>query len=229
MISRLIQSRASAWPWRAGVASGLLLALALVGCYPGGPEDLGDIGMALTFKAPQGDFSGLQTYAMPDTVLALINPDDDTSEPLDRSYDGTVLAQIANQLESRGFTRIDNPDESNRPDVLVAVGAVQSDAYLVFTYWGYPGYGWGYPGWGYPGYPSYGAVKYKQGSIVWTMIDVRDVTPGGDAAEEVSALWVAGLNGALSGSGTNPARDIPQGIAQCFTQSPYILVSSAGN
>ena len=68
--------------WRkAGLLAGLALALVLglAACYPGGPEDLGDIGVVVTIKDPQANFSGLMTYAMEDTVVALVDPDDDSS------------------------------------------------------------------------------------------------------------------------------------------------------
>jgi len=214
-----------------GAMTALLLALVLAGCYPGGPQDLGDTGLAITFKSPTADYSGLHTYAMPDTVLALINEGDDSSEPLDRRWDEDILTEIAANLESRGFVRILDPDETNVPDVVVQVGAVQSDAYLIFSYWGYPGYGWGYPGWGwgYPGYPSTGAYKYKQGSITWTMLDIRELDPASPDPDDATVIWVAGLNGALSGTGSNPESGIPNGIGQCFDQSTYIQAENAGN
>ena len=57
-------------------ALALAAALTLAACYPGGPEDLGDIGVALTQFDSNANFTGLRTYAMEDTVVALINPDD---------------------------------------------------------------------------------------------------------------------------------------------------------
>jgi hypothetical protein len=210
--------------------TGLLAAVfALSGCYPGGPQDLGDIGLALTYRTQEADYSGLMTYAMPDTVIALVNPDDDSSEPLDRRYDDLILTEIAAQLDARGFQRILDPDENNVPDVIVTAGAVQSDAYLVFQYWGYPGYGYPGWGWGYPGYPVTGVVQFKQGSIVWTMVDIRGLDPAGDGSEDATVLWLAGINGAMTGTGTNPQGDIPRGIAQCFIQSPYIQAEAGRN
>jgi len=193
--------------------------------------DLGDIGVAVTVRSSEADFSGLHTYAMPDTVLPLTNPDDDSSEPLNRQYDQMILTEIADRLEARGFTRIENPNETNAPDVVVQVGGVQSDAYLLFTYWGYPGWGWGYPdwGWGYPGYPATGAYKFKQGSLIWVMLDIRGLDPAGDDLEDADVIWAAGINGALTGTGSNPGAGIPRGIAQCFEQSSYIQAASTRN
>jgi|GEM_PF-353914 len=202
----------------------VILAVGLAACYPGGPEDLGEIGLVLTWDNPESDYSGLQTYAMPDTVLPLSNPEDDSSEPLDRRYDRLILDTIAAEMDSRGFVRELDP-ENNTPDVVVQVGASQNDAYLLFTYWGYPGYGW--PGYGW-GYPSTGAYQFKQGSIFWNMTDYRNVDPSdpGDNEETVPVMWISGLNGALTGTGTNPTAGIPNGIRQAFTQSPYIKATT---
>jgi len=199
-----------------GLSAALFLGLG--GCYPGGPENLGEIGMVVTLQNPDGNFAGLRTYAMDDTVRPLVNPDDPSSEPLDPELEALILSELHSQMVARGFTLEANP-ENNTPDVHVLVGAVQSDAYIAYSYWPYyPGY-WG-PGWGYPGYgyPGVGAIVYKQGSVLWTMVDLRE------ASEEVDpvGLWYAGLNGALTGGGTSPTVDIPNGIRQAFAQSPYI-------
>jgi len=206
--------------------AGLLVALAalMAACYPGGPEDLGDIGLVMTWDNPETDYSGLMTYAMPDTVLPLSNPDDDSSEPLDRKYDSLILDTIAAEMEKRGFARELDP-ENNKPDVVVQVGASQNDAYLLFTYWGYPGYG--YPGYGW-GYPTTGVYKFKQGSIFFNMTDYRNVDPDdpGDDDEIVDVMWISALNGALTGTGSNPSVGIPTGVQQAFTQSPYIKATT---
>lgn len=199
------------------------LAFLVCACYPNQPEDLGDIGLALTFDNPDGNYSGLMTWAMEDTVMALINPGDDSSEELNRIYDESILETIAAEMDKRGFQRIlpVNGDLPEKPDVVIRVGAVQSDAWVGYVYWGYPG--WGYPGWGW-GYPSTGYYKYKQGTILWTMADWREAT---DPDDVTPILWVAGLNGALTGTGSgSPVTRIPNGIRQCFTQSTYIQATS---
>ena len=205
---------------------GLLLALAigLAACYPEGPEDLGDIGLVLTIDNPEGDYTGMQTYAMPDTVLPLINPDDGSSEPLNRTFDALILETIAAEMAARGFTRVDPDTMESFPDVVVQVGGAQRDAYLVFTYWGYPGYGW--PGYGW-GYPTTGVYQFQQGSLLWNMTDYRNVDPD-NPDDIVPVLWVAGINGAITGTGTNPEVGIPTGIRQGFAQSTYIKASTAG-
>ncbi|MCP4293538.1 MAG: hypothetical protein GY780_17060 [bacterium] len=198
----------------------LALALLLAACYPGEPTDLGDVGLAITISNPEGNYDGLTTWAMKDTVVALIDPDDNSSMPLDRSFDDLILENIASQMDALGFIRVEEVDGQLpvSPDVVVSVGAVQSDAWLSVIYyggyWGYPGYGWGYPSQGY--------YKYTQGTVVWTMTDWRDI-PEDDPDYEFPVLWVAGINGALSGEGSVPTNQaITNGIDQCFSQSTYI-------
>ena len=220
-----MRTRCFRWNRRHGALAVLLLAalLTLAACYPGGPEDLGDIGVALTFFDQNADFSGLRTYAMDDTVIALINPDDDSSRPLNRIYDPVILAEIQAQMAARGFVREMDP-ETNPPDVGLFVGATQNDAYILFRYWAYPPGWWG-PGWGWGYPPSTGAVRYKEGSIIWFMADVREagsLPPGG----EVPVIWQAAINGALDSSDQIES-GIQTGIRQCFTQSPYIRATEA--
>ncbi len=207
----------------------LALVLVLGACYPNQPEDLGETGLVITIDNPEGNYNGLQFWAMPDTVKPLINPDDSSSEPLSRQYDETILETIANQMAARGFVRIYDPGFAagdTMPHVVVEVGAVQSDAWIGFIYWGY-GY-WGYPGYGW-GYPSTGYYKYTQGTVIWGMTDWRGVTEDNHQDPDLvtPVLWAAALNGALTGQGSNnPATSIPRGIEQAFTQSTYIQAAS---
>ena len=97
---------------KAGILAGLALALVLglAACYPGGPETLGDIGVVVTFKNPEGNFSGMMTYAMEDTVVALVDPDDSSSTPIEPRFNSAILEEIHTQMDNAGFTRIDDPD-----------------------------------------------------------------------------------------------------------------------
>ncbi len=211
------------------LGAGLLLALVMGACYPNQPEDLGDAGLVITIDNPEGNYTGMLYWAMPDTVIALINPDDNSSEPLSRQYDDTILETIAQRMAGRGFVRVYEPsfdDGDTVPHVVVDVGAVQSDAWIDFIYWGY-GY-WGYPGYGW-GYPQTGSYKYTQGTVMWVMTDWRGVTEDNQDNPDLvtPVLWAAALNGALTGTGANnPGVAIPNGIEQAFTQSTYIKASS---
>jgi len=213
-------------PWRserpkAGILAGLALALVLglAACYPGGPENLGEIGIVVTFKNPQGNFSGLKTFAMEDTVMALVDPNDSSSVPIDPRYNPAILGEIQTQLDNAGFTRIDDPDNgANKPDVWISVGAVESETWVYWYSWPYYG---GYPGWGgyYP--PYVGSASFQQGTIIWLMHDLRNVDDPSDADAEPPLNWIGGLNGAIQNSTTDTK--IRNGIKQAFAQSPYIV------
>ena len=214
---------------RTGLTVGLVLALVLglAACYPGGPEDLGDIGVVVTVRNPAGDFSNLMTYAMEDTVVSLEDPDDDSSEPIDPQFNATILEALQEQMELAGFRRIDNPDAgANKPDVWLSVGAVESEVWVYWYNWGYWG---GYPGWGwyYPPYVS--ATSYQQGTVIWQLHDLRTIEDPSDPEEIPLLNWVGTLNGALASNANTTHESIRSGIAQAFEQSPYISATGAGN
>ncbi len=210
---------------KAGILAGLALALVLglTACYPGGPENLGEIGVVVTFKNPQGNFSGLMTYAMEDTVVELVDPDDSTSEPITK-FNRAILEEIQTQMTNAGFTRIVDPDAgANKPDVWLSIGAVQKETSVYWYSWPYYG---GYPGWGgyYP--PYVGSTSFQQGTILWLMHDLRAVDNPSDPGAEPPLNWVGGLNGAIQKSTTEI--NIRNGIKQAFAQSPYIVAQPAG-
>ena len=210
------------------LGASIALALVLGACYPNQPEDLADIGVAITINNPDGDYNGMLYWAMRDTVTPMIDPLDDSSLPLPREYDDLILEGIAQNMADRGFIRVFDPsfaDGDTFPDVVIEVGAVQSDAWVGFIYYG--GYG-GYYGYGW-GYPSTGYYKYTQGTVMWGMADWRGIAEEdlGDPDIVTPVLWAAALNGAISGATTgDPSKDIPNGVDQCFTQSTYIQATS---
>lgn len=198
-------------------------ALLLGGCYPGGPESLDEIGLVVTSRNPDGDFSNLMTYAMEDTVVQLDTPDD-SSEPLDPQYNPTILASLQAEMEKAGFRRVD-PD-AERPDTWLAVGAVKSEVWFYYYNWGYWGGYWG-PGY-YP--PYYGGVgNFDQGTVVWLLMDLRDLPDPIPEEPEPVLNWTGAINGALQeGSPSTIEAGIESGISQAFIQSPYVKASGTG-
>jgi hypothetical protein len=195
---------------------GLLVALGA--CYPGGPQDLDDLDLVLTFRDREASFAGLMSYAMLDTVFEL-DVDNSGAEPLDPKYNPTILESLQRNMAARGFVREPDP-ENNPPDVWLEVGAIKSD---VWVYW----YNWGYypPGWGccyYP--PSMGTAKFDQGSIVWQMLDLRNYDPA-DPDAKAPVMWYGGINGALSSSNSTNHEKIAAGIDQGFAQSSYVIAA----
>ena len=115
---------------KAGILIALVgaLVLGLAACYPGGPENLGDIGIVLTIKNPEGNFSGMMTYAMEDTVVELKKPDDDSSEPINPQFNPIILEELQTQMTNAGFAREMDP-AANKPDVWLSVGSVESETW----------------------------------------------------------------------------------------------------
>lgn len=210
---------------RAGILAALVVALVLglAACYPGGPENLGELGIVLTLKNPEGNFSGLMTYAMEDTVVELKRPEDESSEPINPQFNPIILAELQSQMENAGFTREMDP-AANKPDVWLSVGAVESEVWLYWYSWGYYG---GYPGWGWYYPPYVGATSFQQGTIIWQLHDLRDIDDPTDPEAEPPLNWIGAINGALQNTSTTES-DIRSGIRQGFTQSPYIAAQPAG-
>ncbi|MEN8006607.1 MAG: DUF4136 domain-containing protein [Candidatus Krumholzibacteriota bacterium] len=199
------------------------LILGLAACYPAGPENLGEIGVVVTFRNPQGDFSNLKTYAMEDVVAELEKPGDDSSEPINPVFIPIILEGLQSQMEAAGFTREPDP-ETNKPDVWLSVGAVVSEVWVYWYDWGYGGY----PGWGWYYPPYVGTASFQQGTIIWQLHDLREVDDPTDPEAKPPLNWVAALNGALRNNPASTEADITSGIKQAFAQSPYVAATGAG-
>lgn len=221
MSARLLSQRGA----RFAAAAAVMMILGLAGCYPGGPESTGDLGVVVTLKDPEANFQGLATYGMEDVVHELDNPDG-SSTPIDPQFDQYILDALQSQMAAAGFTRIMAPDTgANKPDVWLSVGAVESEVWVYYYGWGgYPGYGWG----GY--YPSYvGTASYMQGTVVWQMFDIRNVDDPTAPGAAPPVAWLGVINGALNSSASATEASITTGINQGFAQSPYIAASASPN
>ena len=216
------------WPprWKTGILVPLVVALVLglAACYPGGPENLGELGIVLTLKNPEANFAGMMTYAMEDTVAELKKPGDDSSIPIHPQFNPIILDELQVQMEKAGFTRELDP-AANKPDVWLSVGAVESEVWVYWYSWGYWG---GYPGWGgyYP--PYAGATSFQQGTVVWQLHDLRGIDDPTNPDSKPPLNWIASINGALKSNTSTTASDLRSGIQQGFTQSPYIAAQPAG-
>jgi len=208
-----------------GVLSAVALILAFGACYPGDISSAEETDIVLTIHSGN-DFSGYNTYAMPDTVIDVCenadDPECDNALDIDHSYDAQILAQIADRMQGYGYQRvpIDEVDENNLPDVfmIVTVSANErTSATVWWPWWGWGGWwpGWG-PGWG-PGYPAVSVTHWNQGTLEMTMIDPTDTDPD---QQIFNVQWDATLSGVLDGPiDTNR---IDRGIQQAFDQSTYL-------
>lgn len=210
------------------VLSAVALILAFGACYPGDISSVEETDVVLTIHSGN-DFSGYNTYAMPDTVIDVCqNADDPECEnalDIDHSYDDQILAQVASRMQGYGYQRvpIDQVDENNLPDVfmILTVSATErTSATVWWPWWGWGGWwpGWG-PGWG-PGYPSVSVTRWNQGTLEMTMIDPTDTDPD---QQIFNVQWDATLSGVLSRTDSPiDTNRIDRGIQQAFDQSTYL-------
>jgi len=206
------------------------LTTVLFSCYPNSDRDAADFDVAVTFYDPDVNFSNFQTYAMPDSIVHLTDPQQ--GDHLTRQQDNRILLTIATNMEDLGYTREMNP-ETNGADVIILVSAMSDEnwetysSYAPYDSWSWYG-GWGYWGWWGPSYNTYYpwgatvAYSYTTGTLILEMIDMQDVN---EESELINTLWVGAINGLLEGSDSGLEFRIVSNINQCFDQSPYLDVN----
>lgn len=232
MTSRVTETRFSgAW------VTTLLLVLGVAGCYPGGAEEYGETDVVLTLRAPDVDLPAGQTFGMPGTVADLGELDeDDPDSTISHAFDPLILSTIKQNLESLGYTYVEDAESA---DLFVPVGAVIATNWVIYTYYDYWGY-WGfYPGYGggglWVGYPVQAIGSYRTGTIVFSLVTTESITDieqeqpssssepsSSDAGQRAAALWAATVNGLAGSSGSVTQQRIQTTINQAFDQSPYL-------
>jgi len=209
------------------VLAGALLLFS--SCYPGEVTSISEIDIVVTTHDDTVNFQSFTTYALADSVVHIDFEDNMADDLLDRSNDALILARVRAGIEAMGYVEVANP--TIQPDVVLLVGAIAAENTAYFSYGWWPYYGW-YPGWGgccYGpgwgwGYPSggVGSVSYNVGTLVVTMLDPdRPSDPTGEV-DLAPVLWLAAMNGILSGSSISLANRITGLIDQAYAQSPYL-------
>jgi hypothetical protein len=219
--------------------------LLLDGCYPNDSLTTEETDIVLTGYYDSVNFQSLKTYYMPDTVFPIVDDGDD-ADPINNQ--SQILATVASNMASYGWTRVEYAPDVPEPDVMIAVSAIITTNYTVgWWYPYYPGWGWGwgwgwykegsaergtdywYGGWGgyYP--PGYGwgyvpyYSSYTTGTLLMEMTNPEDYRViNNDTVNPI--YWAGGLNGILGSTTTNTAR-VESGIDQAFEQSPYLKLN----
>ena len=207
---------------------GLLIALSMAACYPGGYETYEETDIVVTDYNTNYNFSGIGTYFIPDTIH-YIGEDDP-----DRSWDNFIIGELEQGFESMGYTRSPIYTQGNPTDVVITVSILTNENTDIYSYpwypgwgyggWGYPGYGWGYwgnPGYGY-GYPWGGYTyisSYSIGSLIWNIWDPDNVI---DETTTIPIEYTAVLNGLMGSSTSTTQNRLADGIDKAFQQSPYL-------
>jgi len=195
------------------VLPGLLLALAMWSCYPGGPETIADTDLVFTYYNQNADFGSVSTFFMPDQVFVR-----EGSEATEDSFDSLILSDVARNMEALGYTRVTDP-QNNTPDSVVIVSKVKTQYTWVGWVPGYPWYpGWGYPGWGWGGWYPVGG-SYSTGTVFIEFASTDDVNV---PEQEIVASWSGVFNGLLGSSTSATASRVTANIDQAFKQSPYL-------
>lgn len=177
------------------------------------------------------DFASLRTYALPDKVAVIQDPDSTNTISMSQNTQAIVLQQIETNMNARGYRKILSPDEG-KPDLFFEVSAMGTTLTGVYyDYW--------YPTWGayyYPYYSSYYSVYWSASTVPYVVsadlgsliVNVTDPNHPDDANKKVPTVWVGVIGGVLGyGSETDNQRRIVQDIDQMFVQSPY-LTSTVG-
>lgn len=171
----------------------LILAVAFiaVSCHKDPPKTYDDTDMTVTNYNTEFNFSGYNTFIVPDSTVLKTNYLTD-SEVTDFYKNGGTSDQILEIIRQSflglGYTEVDSLSHSDfiaLPTILM----MQSEEQVWYNpgwWWGYPGYGWGW-GWGwkstsyynwwypsyywYPGYPV--TITSETGTLIFEMIDTE--------------------------------------------------------
>jgi hypothetical protein len=215
------------------LAGGIILLLAMWGCYPDKIDYVDEYDVAATLYDQSVDFSSFETFTVIDTIIHLTdNGEDDPN--LSRDHDDFILGLIRQNMSDKGYTELSSPDSTHAPDVVLLVQALSSDFYSYYYggYWDwYPGWGWWYPGYpsypGYPGYPWYPSYpwspgyvsSYTTGTLMIGMLEPDTYDP---EESTVDFIWTGLVDGLLVKNSSNTQSRLEKQINQLFTQSPYL-------
>jgi hypothetical protein len=193
---------------------GLLL---LWGCYPEGPNYAEDLDIVITNYNPGYNFSAKKTYAMPDKIVKITGNlvEGDRPSFIPDVTASSILSRIESNMTAMGWTKTDISDSAHI-DVLLVPAAWETTTisyYYDYWYWWYGGY---YPYWGWGYYPPVSYTSYSTGTLIWTMIDTKEVAGDGNAINQ----WTGAINGILTGN-YNSSR-VNKAIDKAFAQSPYL-------
>jgi len=192
-----------------------LAGLMLLGCYPAGPEYVEDLDVVFTTFDEDYDFQSKNTFAMPDQIVVDYDMDEGPVY-MKQIFADTLLAQIEENMEALGWTRVDIEDT---PDVLLTPAGISSTTYF-YSYWYDWWYGGYYGGWGWYYPPYYSVSSYTTGSLI---LVIADPDTSNLPIDQSQAAWIGAMNGLLTGSyNVNRALD---GIDQAFAQSPYLKLN----
>ena len=169
----------------------------------------------------QTDFSDIEIFYLPDSIL-LIGNSDQTEYWKDEDA-LTIIGAIAGGMNDAGYTRSDDKTAAN---VGIQLSYVRQETYFVgydnpYWWWYYPyywapGYWGNWVGWHYP-YSVYYA--YTAGSLLVEMLDLQADQEGG---KKLPVIWDTFIGGLLTSDAELNLQRTVEGVEQAFAQSPYL-------
>jgi len=189
------------------------LCLALLGCYPQGPEYAEDLDVVITHFRDDYDFKSKNTYAMPNRIVKITGNLAEGDDPvfIPDVTANLILTQVRTNMQKLGWTEV--AIDAN-PDMMLVPASWETTTisyYYDYWYWWYGGY---YPYWGYPGYGY--TTSYTTGTLIMGLVDPKVVGANGNPVRQ----WTGAINGLLIG--TYNATRVNAAIDKAFAQSPYL-------
>lgn len=167
------------------------------------------------------DFSAIDTYFLPDSIL-LIGGSDRTEYWKGESAQ-EIIATVAAAMDNAGYTRTYDKAAAN---VGIQMSYVEQVTYFVgynnpYWWWYYPYYWtpgyWGdWLGWHYPYGVYYG---YTAGSLLTEMLDLEADQQSG---KKLPVIWDSFAGGLLTGDSSLNLQRTLDAVEQAFVQSPYL-------
>ena len=217
------------------IAVAMVFSAFLSSCYPDLKGTVEEYDIAITHYKSDQDFSSLSTFYIPDTVV-YVGEEDKVLPILEHKYDAQILGEVSSNLESIGWTQIEDTSlVAEQADVTLFVTVLKTDVYSYVTYW-YDYWSWYSWDWWYysydpyyywyPGYSTgYYDYEYTSGTLLIEMLAVNDLDV--DSEEEkttitIPIIWTAGINGVLGASDEDILNRLSVQLKRAFDQSPYL-------
>lgn len=176
--------------------------------YPGSDARTDTLDMVSTLYDDQIDFKSMQTYALYDDVVPIVEDGSTPNFTITAEIKNTILSSIEANLAAYGWQKVDTTDN---PDLIFGSGitvTVNTNIYQSF-----PIYGWGYP------YYGYTVSSYPVGNLIIVALDHKDRDTVTNVAPTV---WFGLIQGPLTGGVSDPMGRLDRDISQAFEQSTYL-------
>ncbi len=207
-------------------------AVLLTGCQKDpSTSNLRDEYLVYTAHDRQADFSAIDTYYIPDSILLIgsnaVNEEGKKVAKYWKDTDAlTLIGTVVSEMNSRGYTRLTDGELRQTADAGFQLSYIEETTYFSgysnpYWWWDYPYY-WTPDYWGYWGgwyYPFAVYYSYTTGSLLIEMVDLQH---GDTTTRKLPILWNCYISGLLQGKQQIRINKAVEAIEQAFEQSPYL-------